>query len=66
MADHASKPPAGAAGSADSRDAQHRKPYERPRILSREPLEAMAATCTGARAKSVAGTGGCRNPNIRS
>jgi hypothetical protein len=66
MADHASKPAAGAAGIADSRDAQRRKPYERPRILSREPLEAMAATCTGAKAKSVAGVGSCRSPNIRS
>lgn len=36
-----------------------RKPYDRPRILSREPLEAMAATCTasarGKANKSVCG-----------
>lgn len=27
------------------REAHVRKPYERPRILSREPLEAVAAIC---------------------
>jgi hypothetical protein len=29
-------------------DAAGRKPYERPRILSREPLEAVAALCSPA------------------
>ena len=40
--------------------AQTRKRYERPQIVSREPLESMAATCTGAGAKFVAGIGGCQ------
>jgi hypothetical protein len=29
-----------------------KKAYERPRILSREPLEAMANSCTGATGKA--------------
>jgi hypothetical protein len=43
-----------------SPDGAARKPYSRPRILSREPLESMAATCTGAGAKFVPGVGGCQ------
>jgi len=66
MAENASQRAAGASESADSRDEQRRKPYQRPRILSRELLEAMAATCTGAKAKSVDGVGSCRSPQIRS
>lgn len=34
-----------------------RKPYQRPRILSREPLEAMAAVCSFPGGKT--GGGGC-------
>ena len=30
---------------AGARTGTRRKPYERPRILSREPLEAVAAVC---------------------
>jgi len=30
-----------------------RKPYQRPRILFREPLEAMAAVCSGDGAKTT-------------
>lgn len=33
--------------STQSERPTSRKPYEPPRILSREPLEAMAATCPG-------------------
>jgi len=29
--------------------------YQAPRILSREPLEVMAATCSGAKVKAVSG-----------
>jgi hypothetical protein len=40
-------PPAGNDASSASAlpEPQRRKPYARPQILSREPLEAMAATC---------------------
>jgi hypothetical protein len=33
-------------------ERENKKAYHRPRIVSREPLEAMAATCTGAKAKA--------------
>jgi hypothetical protein len=39
---------------SESAQAPERKPgkaYQRPRILSREPLEAMAVTCGGAYGK---------------
>jgi len=32
--------------SKDGRERSGRKPYAAPRILSREPLEAMAAVCS--------------------
>jgi len=50
---------------ADSAQAP-RKPYERPQIVSREPLESMAATCTGAGAKFVAGIGSCQAGKTKS
>jgi len=34
--------------SQDGPAGPHPKPYERPRILSREPLEAVAAVCAPA------------------
>ena len=33
------------AGQRPENAAKTRKPYQRPEILSREPLEAMAAVC---------------------
>jgi hypothetical protein len=39
-------PPNAEPGTPNLGKEPPRKPYERPRILSREPLEAMAATCT--------------------
>ena len=33
-------------------EREPKKAYHRPRIVSREPLEAMAATCTGGKAKA--------------
>jgi len=59
------KPTTSAAMPADSAQAP-RKPYERPQIVSREPLESMAATCTGAGAKFVAGIGGCQAGKTKS
>jgi len=42
-------------GSVPPAEGGQKKPYHRPRIASREPLEAMAATCTGVGAvKAVA------------
>jgi hypothetical protein len=41
-----------------------RKPYASPRILSREPLEAMANICRGGTAKANPGT--CRLGPINS
>ncbi|MCU1347408.1 MAG: hypothetical protein JWO56_438 [Acidobacteria bacterium] len=41
-----------------------RKPYTPPRIVSREPLEAMAALCSGAPAK--ANPGACPRGPINS
>jgi len=38
-------------GEQGSRQAE-RKPYERPRILLREPLEGVAAVCGASPAKS--------------
>lgn len=35
-------------GGASSRPGAVRRPYEPPRILHREPLEAMAAVCSPA------------------
>jgi hypothetical protein len=35
-----------------------KKPYERPQIIYRAPLEAMAAVCTPAPGKAI-GTAGC-------
>jgi hypothetical protein len=38
---------------------QARRPYAPPRILSREPLEAMAATCPPGIGRGKAGAGIC-------
>jgi len=47
-----SKNPSDAEPEAPKR-AKQARPYQRPRILSREPLEAMAVTCTsGGRGKA--------------
>ena len=35
-----------AAGDDEGRSTPAGRPYERPRILSREPLEAVAAVCS--------------------
>jgi hypothetical protein len=35
----------GRAGSSDVSDPARRRAYQRPRILFREPLEAMASVC---------------------
>ena len=45
MAESSSDPEIVAAGTPELVTVGLRKPYERPRIISREPLEAMAATC---------------------
>jgi len=36
-------------------ESPSKRPYERPRILSREPLEAVAAVCAPSPAKSNPG-----------
>jgi hypothetical protein len=46
MADSPLLPEGSDSGSAPPPGHPRKKTYERPRILSREPLEAMAATCT--------------------
>jgi hypothetical protein len=38
--------PPGASEQDEARFKSVRRPYERPRILSREPLEAVAAVCS--------------------
>ena len=45
--------PGSGSGSAPGGTGGRKKAYAPPRVISREPLEAMAATCTGARAKNV-------------
>ena len=39
-----------------------RKRYQRPEIVSREPLEALAAVCQQADAKDMIDVGPCTNP----
>jgi hypothetical protein len=46
-------------------DVKKRKPYTAPRILSREPLEAMAAVCTP-RGLAKANNGACPRGPINS
>ena len=58
MADPQSKPETTSTGLV-SAPADRRKTYHRPQILSREPLESMAATCTGKGAKAIGGKGNC-------
>jgi hypothetical protein len=65
LADHRSNPEASSPGDAPPRD-ERRKAYHRPQILSREPLESMAATCTGKNAKAVSGIGGCKTGQLKS
>jgi hypothetical protein len=48
----------------ESEPTARRKPYASPRILSREPLEAMANICRGTTAKANPGT--CRLGPINS
>jgi hypothetical protein len=57
VADHRTNPEASTPGPTP---AGRRKTYQRPQILSREPLESMAATCTGKNAKAINGVGGCK------
>jgi hypothetical protein len=58
-------PEASNPGSAPRPDGEL-KPYNRPQILSREPLESLAATCTGKNAKAVNGVGGCKTGSLKS
>ena len=52
MTDHDPNAGSGRPRAAAPGGTPARKPYRRPRIVSREPLEVMAATCTGAKAKA--------------
>jgi hypothetical protein len=52
----------------DQKQAQHnpahgseRKAYETPQIVSREPLEVLAAACGQPGSKDVFNEGGCNN-----
>ena len=65
MADHRTNPDGSTPVPVPSPE-EARKIYERPQILSREPLESMAATCTGKNAKAISGVGGCKGGNTRS
>ena len=58
--------PQGTSADATRPPEKRRRPYLRPRILSREPLESMAATCMGTGAKAVAGLGGCQTGKTKS
>lgn len=51
MSDH--QPPGADDGHETVPSTEARKPYQRPQILSRERLEAMAAVCSGGGAKAV-------------
>lgn len=52
MTDNTTQPKRPSADQANTTGSNSRKRrYERPRILSREPLEAMAATCVGGNGK---------------
>ena len=63
MADHRTNPD----GSTPVPSPEgRRKTYQRPQILSREPLESMAATCTGKNAKAVGNIGGCKSGSTKS
>jgi hypothetical protein len=61
MAEHQSKPETPSSGSGPALRGR-RRTYDRPQILSREPLESMAATCTGKGAKAIGGKGNCGTP----
>jgi hypothetical protein len=67
VADHRTNPEASTPVPVRSPEGR-RKTYQRPQILSREPLESMAATCTGNNAKAISGVGGCKGSgsNIKS
>lgn len=53
------------APEAANSEERRRKPYSAPRILSREPLEAMAAVCTP-RGVAKANVGTCPRGPINS
>jgi hypothetical protein len=63
VADHRTNPEASTPVPTPERG---RKTYQCPQILSREPLESMAATCTGKNAKAVSGVGGCKAGSTKS
>jgi hypothetical protein len=63
VADHRTNPEASTPVPSPERG---RKTYQRPQILSREPLESMAATCTGKNAKVINGIGGCKTASLKS
>lgn len=65
MADHRPNPDASTPEPVPSPEGQ-RKTYQRPQILSREPLESMAATCTGKNAKAINNLGGCKTGFLKS
>jgi len=65
LADHRPNPEASSPCFAPGPDGR-RKTYHRPRILSREPQESMAATCTGKNAKAINGVGGCKTASLKS
>jgi len=65
VADHRTNPEASTPVPVPSPEGA-RKTYERPQILSREPLESMAATCTGKNAKAISGVGGCKSGSTKS
>jgi hypothetical protein len=54
------------ASASAPRPEGRRKTYQRPQILSREPLESLAATCTGKNAKAVSNIGGCKTGSLKS
>ena len=40
-------------------EPKSKKPYAKPEIVYQQPLEAMAAACTGSGSKAAGGLGGC-------
>lgn len=49
------RPPAAKTPEGEAQRPAAKKVWERPRILSREPLEGVAVVCSGATAKSDPG-----------
>lgn len=54
------------AHSPDQTEKRERKPYQRPRILSREPLEALANVCNQPGSKGDPGLPQCSVGPIQS